>query len=164
MANFKNGEDYYNRIYLQFNLFIAISLLPFGYLLLLKQSDQLYTNLPQPWFSLLTFGLLTAIIAITYQAHKRFVYFLASVDSSKSLREKLASYQTHSVKKYLGFMFAGLLCVSGYYLTVSIFFVIAYIVTLALLSIKRPTLNALIEDLRLSEDETKILIDKLPIP
>lgn len=162
--SFKNGEEYYNKVYLQFNLFIAISLLPFGYLLLLKQSGQLQTSVFEPWYSVLSFGLLMAITAISYQSYKNFTNFLETVDSTMGLRNKLEGYHKNSVRKYLGFMLAGLICVSGFYLTVNTLFIIAYIVTLILLSIKRPTLNTLIDDLKLSAEERQLLIDKEPIP
>lgn len=159
---FKNGEEYYNRVYLLFNFFIAISLLPFGYLLLLRQTGQLVSDIKQPWVWI--FALLLSIVAIIFHANRTFKFFLNSVDNKDLLREKLISYKKASLKKYFSFLLASLICVSGLYLTNSTLFVIGYIVTTILLSIKRPTLNTIIEDLELNEQEQQILIKKEPIP
>ncbi len=161
---FKNGEEYYNRIYLLFNLFIAGSLLPFGYLLLLKQSDQLVMLVSDQWYLPLVISLLLATAAIIFQAHKSFKAFLKTERKPDILRIKLSSYQSASVRKYLAFFLASLICVCGLYLTASSLFIVGYIVSMILLSIKRPTLNTIIEDLELNKEEQNILIEKKDIP
>ncbi|WP_422360932.1 hypothetical protein [Reichenbachiella sp.] len=161
---YKNGEEYYNKIYLLFNFFIAVSLVPFGYLLLLKQSGQLVAQLYGEWYYPVMISLLLAGAAVIFQAKKAFKIYLSTEQKGSTLRDKLDRYKSNSVKKYISFLLAGLICVCGFYLTASPLFIVGYIVSIILLSIKRPTLNTIIEDLKLSEEEQKILIEKEDIP
>ncbi|SMD34835.1 hypothetical protein SAMN04488029_2200 [Reichenbachiella faecimaris] len=161
---YKNGEEYYNKTYLQFNFFIAVSLVPFGYLLLLKQSGQLISLVSGDWYLVVVFTLLLASAAIIFQTSKHFNSYLGIDKNTFSLRKKLDQYKSESLKKYLAFLLASLVCVCGLYLTASAFFIVGYIVSIILLSIKRPTLNTIIEDLKLSEEEQNILIEKKDIP
>lgn len=163
-SHFKNGEEYYNKIYLLFNFFIAISLVPFGYLLLLKQSGQLIALVNGTWFYSILVSLLLAGAAIIFQAIKFFSLYLKSDKNEIELRGKLDDYQSKSVKKYTAFFIASMIYVCGFYLTASAFFIVGYIVSTILLSIKRPTLNTIIEELNLSEEEQNILIEKKDIP
>ncbi|UXX80441.1 hypothetical protein N7E81_04920 [Reichenbachiella carrageenanivorans] len=160
---FNNGEDYYNKIYLHFNFLIAISLLPFGYLLLQQQAGLMMVLVPDQWYIMVVVSLMLAAAGLIFQSHKVFISFLKTDMTADSLREKLVSYKTASQKKNLSFLLASLICVCGFYLTTSGIFVVGYIVSIILLSIKRPTLNTIIEDLKLSEDEQNILIEKKDI-
>lgn len=80
------------------------------------------------------------------------------------LREKLDSYKRESVKKFIAFFLASMICVCGLYISANAFFIVGYIVSIILLSIKRPTLNTIIEDLKLAADEQNVLIEKKEIP
>lgn len=164
ISKYKNGEEYYNKIYLQFNFFIAISLVPFGYLLLQKQAGQLNTLVVEEWCFLVVIALLGASAAVIFQANKNFNDYLSADREAQGLRDKLDVYKTHSVKKFISFFLASMICVCGFYLTAGAFFIIGYIVSIILLSIKRPTLNTIIEDLKLTEEEQQILIEKEDIP
>lgn len=160
---YKNGEEYYNKIYLQFNFFIAISLVPFGYLLLQKQAGLLMPMVDDEFQLMVVSALLLAAAAVIFQVIKSFKEYLAGQEDSQSLREKLDVYKTHSVKKFISFFLASMICVCGFYLTAHSIFIVGYIVSTVLLSIKRPTLNTIIEDLKLSKEEQQILIDKKEI-
>lgn len=162
--HYKNGEEYYNKIYLLFNFFIAISLVPFGYLLLQKQVGELESLVIDEWYYVILVTLLLASAAIIFQSHQKFRAYLKKEQSSNSLRDKLNVFKTESVKKFVGFLLASMICVCGFYLTASAFFIVGYIVSTILLSIKRPTLNTIIEDLKLSEEEQNVLIEKKDIP
>lgn len=108
--------------------------------------------------------MLLAAAAIIFQANRSFITFLKIENIKLSLREKLDAYKSESVRKYLAFLLASLICVCGLYLTANSFFIVGYIVSIVLLSIKRPTLNTIIEDLKLNEEEQNILIEKKDIP
>lgn len=162
--SYKNGEEYYNKVYLLFNLFIAVSLVPFGYLLLLRQAGELFPLVVEPWYYPTVISLLLASGLMMFQANKSFSDFLSLDFVKKGLRTKLNIYKSQSVKKYLSYLLASLICVCGLYLTASAFFIVGYILSIILLSLKRPTLNTIIEDLKLSEEEQNILIEKADIP
>lgn len=158
---FKNGEEYYNKIYILFNLFIAFPLVLFCYLLLLRQSKQLVPVLNNSTDRLLVlFSLLIAAGSLLFFAIKKFKRELAEQNVNEAFREKLIFYYRISKRKYSAFMLVGFMCVSGLYLTNHGVFIVAYILSVVLLSLKRPTLNGFIEDLKLSAEDEKILIDK----
>lgn len=164
VLKYKNGEEYYNKIYFLFNLFIALSLVPFSYLLLQRQSGQLTLAISNSWhIPIAVSSLLLASAAIIFQSMKTFRLSLAIIREEDSLKKKLNLYYKQSIKKYFAFLLSSLLCVGGLYLTVSAFFIIGYITCIILLSIKRPTLNSIIKDLNLSKIEEKILIEKKSI-
>jgi len=85
------------------------------------------------------------------------------VKTHDSLRDLLDSYYRLSTRKFLSLMMVCGMAVAGYYTTVNGLFIVAYVVTMIFLSLKRPTLNLLIEELQLKEDQKKILIDKIEI-
>ena len=163
-SNFKNGEEYYNKIYLLFNLFIAVSLLPFGYLLLQRQAGELYELVEGTLYWLVVVSLLLATAAIIFKANQQFSAFINETKENLTFRRKLEDYKDQSLYKYGLFLLANLICVCGLFLTTNAIFIVGYIVSVILLSIKRPTLNILIEDLKLNEEEQQILIEKKDIP
>lgn len=163
IKTYKNGEEYYNKVYLLFNLFIAASLLPFGYLLLLKQSGQLSPLVSGEWYAPLVAILLLASAAVIFQANKTFNAYLEIKQQSEDLRQKLDAYKAATVKKNMAFFLACMICVCGLYLTTSGFFIVGYIVSIILLSIKRQTLNVIIEDLKLNDKEQNVLIERKEI-
>lgn len=161
---YKNGEEYYNKIYVFFNATVAITILPLGYLLLQKQSNQLLPVVTSYWVSwLLTGSLILAIGAGLFWAIRQYRLGLKAVKEQSSLRAILNSYYAVSTRKFLFLMLISGIAVAGYYVTVNALFIIAYVVTMIFLSLKRPTLNLLIEELNLSDDRKQVLIDKLEI-
>lgn len=160
---YKNGEEFYNNIYLLFNLFIAVSLVPFGYLLLLRQSGQLIPQIPDDWDEIVVVSLLLSAAAMVFQANKAFNIYLTQTKTTDQLRAKLNDYKSASVRKYISFLLSCLICVCGLYLTDHSLFIVGYILTIILLSIKRPTLNTIIDDLHLNFDEQNVLVDKKDI-
>lgn len=160
-TNYKTGEEYYNKIYLYFNALIALSLTPFGYLLLVRQSGDLIPIINDVMaYYAVVIGLLIGMTAVMYNGHFGFENDLSTVDPSLTLREKLDTYMKVSMKKYFLFLLAGVIGVSGLYVTTSAYFIVAYILCVILLSFKRPTLNSIIDDLHLSEGEERILVEK----
>ncbi|MEO9966096.1 MAG: hypothetical protein ABJF11_09925 [Reichenbachiella sp.] len=162
-GNYKNGEEYYNKIYLLFNALIAVSLLPFGYLLLLRQTGSLQSQVPYPLNPLLVVVLILSAAALIYQSYRSFSNFVQSDKTESTLREKLNEYRSESFRKYMAYLLASLILVCGLFLTANGLFIVAYIATTILLSLKRPTLNTIIEDLQLSEEDQKVLIEKKTI-
>ena len=75
----------------------------------------------------------------------------------------LNQYYAISTQKFRGIMIVCGLCVVGYWTTVNGLFIVAYVVSMILLSLKRPTLNLLIEELKLNEEDRQTLIDNSDI-
>ena len=164
VIKYKNGEEFYNKIYLYFNAIIALSLAPFGYLLLLRQSGQLLPlNLGATQLFILVFLLLVVMSLLTFSAHINFEKAVKEMDVNLSLRKKLDVYFSLSMNKYLSFLLVGMLGVAGLYTTANSLFIVAYIISVMLLSFKRPTLDDIINHLKMSAEEEKILIDKTEI-
>ncbi|WP_109831980.1 hypothetical protein [Reichenbachiella versicolor] len=161
---YRNGEEYYNRIYLFFNATVAVTILPLAILLLKKQSNQLIPILPEVWMQWSLAIILNLTIAATlYWSIGQYKTGLSQVKKKTTLRSILDTYYKVSSKKFLSLMLVCGICVAGYYTTVNGLFIVAYVITMIFLSLKRPTLNLLIEELELSEDHKKILVDKLEI-
>lgn len=164
MPNFENGEEYFHKLYIRFNGSIAVTLLPMGWLLLQLQAGRLLPisdNLTISW--LLTGLILSVSVYIFFFAKKSFEDSCQAIAANESLRTKLNLYFSTSNRKFLIFLFAKLLTAIGFFLTASKLFIVGYIIGLILLSLKRPSLSSFLEDLKLSEDEKNILLEKKPI-
>ncbi|UXP32312.1 hypothetical protein N6H18_18395 [Reichenbachiella agarivorans] len=161
---FKNGEEYYNKIYTLFNLSVAVTLLPFGYLVLEKHSGSL-VSMPLDSWLLWSISLpsLAALGYLVYWSHQSFIADKASAKTQPNLRAKLQAFHTLLLKRFLTYTGISGACTLLLFITGSGLFIMAYVVTMILLSLSRPTLNLIIEALDLAEEEEKILIDKLDI-
>ncbi|MFY0625014.1 MAG: hypothetical protein JXR07_01885 [Reichenbachiella sp.] len=163
-SKYQNGEQFYHKLYISFNGFIAVTLLPMGWLLLEKQTDQL---VPLPIDAFYTWLIITSIFlatsALIYSSLTKFKKATRQAAENKRLRIKLDAYRRASTTKYFEFLLVGILYFVGMWLTGNTLFLVGYIVSLILLSLGRPTISAFIEDLKLSAEEETILLEKKPI-
>lgn len=161
MVTFQNGEDFLHKLYIRFNATIAVSLLPMAYLLLLLQSGRLHSIFDSTTnYWIISTCVTLAGLALTFWSQKRFRKSIAIQDAGDNLREKLKQYFSFSMNKYLEFMMIGILFTIGFFLTANKLFIVCYVISLILLSLRRPTLSVFLEDLPLTEEERKILLDK----
>ena len=164
MSKFKNGEDYYNHIYLVFNALIAVSLLPFSFILLEMQGATIYDKMLGDTLSYLLMALTISITAyFTYQSFKQIKSFRAKPIEHLTLRVKLESYRSIIVQHYIYLSLFCLLVTVVLYMTRSNLMVVYYVFLLVLLSINRPTLKRIVEQLKLSKQEQEILYEKSEI-
>ncbi|MBU2914198.1 hypothetical protein [Reichenbachiella agariperforans] len=158
---FKNGEEYYNKIYTVFNLTVAITLLPFGYLVLEKHSGNLGVMSLGSWqlwaVSLPAIATLAYLTWRTQQVHQKEKEI---AKEQSTLRAKLSAYYATLYKRF--WIFAGINMGSTImlYITGSGLFIMTYVGSMILLSLSRPTLNLIIEELKLNPEEEKIIVNK----
>ncbi|MEQ9422843.1 MAG: hypothetical protein RJQ09_00390 [Cyclobacteriaceae bacterium] len=163
-ATFKNGEDFYHRLNLIFNLLIALPLVPFGIMYLATLRNALPEILSDVWLISLVNITITGLAA--YCCWIGFAGFKSSrlqVPVAKPLRAKMIWLHKALMRMYLMFEAASILVALGLYLTQSKIHVISYVVILVIMSLKRPTLKLVVEVLQLNEPEANILREKLPI-
>ena len=164
MRQFKNGEEYYNRIYLIFNALIAISLLPFSFILLEIQDKGLEFAIIKGnlAYSIMAISVL-AISFFTFKSFEQLKTLQGSLITESTLRKKLNIYYSCYLRHYL---ILNSFCVTVtvvLYLTKSNIMVVFYVFLLVLLSIHRPTLKRIIEQLKLSAEDQDILYQKQDI-
>tara|TARA_R110000868_G_scaffold196598_2_gene442569 strand:+ start:496 stop:996 length:501 start_codon:yes stop_codon:yes gene_type:complete len=161
MPKYKNGEEYYNKIYLVFNALIAITLVPFVALFLNIErngaSDAMLSGLAA---YLLAFILSLPYGFLFYTSIKSYKKELTDIKKDSSLRVKLNSYYSVSLKKYFKLTICCVLMVIGLLLTKYFLFILGYILALGVLSIGRPVLNSIISEIPLSDSEIDILNKK----
>jgi len=159
--NYKNGEEYYYKIFQIFNLSVAVTLLPFGYLVLEKHSGNLNSIPMSSWLHwVIVLPTIGAISWFIVQVRKKHATGKEASQKMESLREKLSSYYFVLRKTFIAFGLACTLTVLLLWLTGSGIYIIIYVVIMILLSLSRPTLNLIIEDLKLGADEESCLIKK----
>lgn len=162
MLQYKTGEDFYNKIYLHFNALIAVSLIPFGVLLLDLQKSPpqqaMLTGIPG-YVALILLALTGAFMI--YWALKQ--YKARALKTDLSLRDKLNTHYAHAIKKYIQITIGCLCFVLALWLTRDKIVIPGYIVGLVILSLGRPTLQDIIRQLKLSSDEESILYEKKEI-
>lgn len=149
----ENWSDYYHRLSLIFNSLIAISIVPFGLILLKLETskENFESQVPALLSSVLVWIILPmAILASWYvlkTANKQ--YKLAE---KRTLSEKLALYKKVEVRKYLILSGVAILSLLGLWLTNSYWFVIIYFVMLALYSIINPSEKRIKKKLVISDE------------
>lgn len=162
MIEFKTGEDFYNKIYLHFNALIAITLIPFGILLLNIQKEvNLEPILQGQWPTGIVLALVSLfVVFLIYKGITNYQAGMRSFDKTCSLREKLAKYYSFSIQKYLWISGACAITVVGLFLTRSSVLIPGYVLCLVLLSIGRPTLQDMIAKMKMTPEEINILYKK----
>ncbi|PIB35978.1 hypothetical protein BFP72_11510 [Reichenbachiella sp. 5M10] len=162
---FKNGEEYYNKIYTVFNLSVAITLLPFGYLVLEKHSGRLESLPISSWqLWVITLPLLLIIALLIRWSQHTFKAEKEAARQVEGLRPKLLAFYNCLFKRFAVFTGISGLSTVMLYLTGSGFFIMAYVGAMIFLSLSRPTLNLIIEALQLNPTDEQILIEKKDIP
>jgi len=164
MPKYKTGEDYYHKIYLLFNGLVAVSLVPFGYLVLEKTQGQSQNMITNDYASWLVTSLLLIIGGILlHTSSKKFREELKLAILKDNLRFKLDAYYLVSRQKILFFTLAALIFDTGLFLTSNTLFIVGFVVSMVLLSLGRPTLKLIIDELRLNNEEQMILSEKKEI-
>lgn len=163
--NFKNGEEYYYKIFQIFNLSVALTLLPFGYLVLEKHAGHLDTISMNSWLLwVIVIPTLVVITALIIWGRKKHNIGKNESQEMPSLREKLTKYYFVLRYTYLIYWLVCSLSIVLLWATGSGIYIISYVVIMVLLSLNRPTLNLIIEDLKLNDSEEKCLVNKEDIP
>lgn len=161
MPKYKNGEEYYNKIYLVFNALIAGTLVPFVVLFLDIErngsDDAIFSKISAYFLSLMLSLIYVFLFYTSINSYKK---ELSHIKKESSLREKLNSYYSISLKKYFRLTICCGVMVVGLLLTKYFFFIIGYILALGVLSIGRPVLNSIISEIPLNESEIGILNNK----
>jgi hypothetical protein len=161
---FENGEQYYKKLHLFFNLTAAIPLLPFTFLYLERSNDPEAFGLASADLSqVLLFALPLMIAATTYFAIKLYRRHALNASEMTLLRDKMVLYFNAALWKFATLEIALLIAVSGLYFTNHWIFIVLFVGILVLLSLGRPTIRKVVVDLRLNREDEKILIDKLSI-
>ncbi|MCV9385339.1 hypothetical protein [Reichenbachiella ulvae] len=161
---YKNGEEYYNKIYTLFNLSVAITLLPFGYLVLEKHSGDLVSMPIDEWKHwVISLPVVIALGWIMWRSQQNFKEDKKAAKSVEGLRNKLDAFQQLLSRRFAIYTGIGAVCTMMLYLTGSGLFIMAYVASMILLSLSRPTLNLIIDELGLSEEEEKIIMEKREI-
>lgn len=164
MPKFKNGEDFYNRIYLIFNGLIAISLLPFSLVFLdIQKNGPENAIIKGIEANGLVFIVIIVISFFAYRSFQDLKVFKKNLNVTNELRHKLIQYYSTFLKHYMVLSLFGLIIALALYLTRMNLLIISYIIILVLLSINRPTLKSIVALLRLSKEEQDILYKKLDI-
>jgi hypothetical protein len=164
MHQFKNGEEYYNRIYLIFNALIAISLLPFSIILLEIQDKGLeFAMIKGNWAYTIMATSVLIISFFTFKSFEQLKDLQGPLIAESSLREKLNIYHSFYLRHYIILNSFCVIVTAVLYLTKSNIMVVFYVFLLVLLSIHRPTLKRIVEQLKLSVEEQDTLYKKQDI-
>ena len=158
---FRNWSDYHHQIYRIYHGIIAISLVPF-FLVFLELE---VTSIKQPrvenfliWFILLTGIPFCFYLSWSVWKGDQFKYEL---DRKLSIKEKLISFRTLEIKKYVWLEIACAISLLGLWLTAHYLFVISYFAILAQFSFLRPSEDRLVKSMRLSKEERKRMHEEI---
>ncbi len=161
---FRDGKEFYAKLYFLFNAYIAVSLLPFGLLFLEVDVKGDRSPILTGMLGVVTMGILfIGSGTLFYLGIDKFRKHLKSTTSTDTLRQKLLTLYDANIKKFQLFTASAALSLLGLYLHKNSLFVITYMLVLANLSIFRPSIRKMIKDLRLSESESQILTENQAI-
>ncbi len=164
MIEYKTGEDFYNKMHFRFNALIALSLLPFSLVFLELKDNQFSTAIITGNIAyVLCFTAIVAIIYYTYLSFQEVKFFKKNVDKSSFLREKLNLYYRIYIKHFVILCSFEVLITGLLYLTEFNILIVCYVPILVLLSLNRPTLKTIIEQLKLSKEEQEVMFEKQEI-
>ena len=164
MLEYKTGEDFYNKMHFRFNALIALSLLPFSLVFLELKDNPFSTAIITGNIAYaLCIIAIAAIIYYSYLSFQEVKFFKKNIDKSSLLREKLDLYYKVYIQHFIILCSFEVLITGLLYLTEFNILIVCYVLILVLLSLNRPTLKTIIEQLKLSKEEQNIMFEKLEI-
>ncbi|MDA0196308.1 MAG: hypothetical protein O2887_13095 [Bacteroidetes bacterium] len=160
-TSFKTGEDFYHRLNFLFNLLVATPLLPFAVLYLLSIKDQI----PDVGLSgvvkiVTTIILSIAAVVIATKAVMDYRNQKLQFDPAAPLRKKLIRLHEALIQKFLWLEVASFLSILGLWLSQHKIHIVVFVIILVIFSLKRPAIKMFVEDLKLKENESRILRNK----
>lgn len=150
----ENWADYYHKISILFNGLIAISIVPFGLILLKIQvgKDRIEPLISPVFSSILIWIILGLAIWVSWMVlqvtPKKYKQF-----KSKILIEKLIFFKQIETKSYLLLTLVAVLSMLGLRLTANFWFVIIYFIILAQYSILNPSEKRIRKKMDISDEE-----------
>ena len=155
---FKNWVAFYQKISLFFNAIIAISFLPFCWLLLEMEAEGNQAALlsdESKWAIRLTaFALVFLLLFFSVKMTKK---GLKAINSETIVPTKLSSFYYIYIKKFIFMELAAVIALGAIYVLRDYFFVFIYLGILVWFSLIRPTYNYVVDKLKLSASEKQQL-------
>jgi hypothetical protein len=160
MSTYKNWTEYHHKINLIFHGIVAITMLPFIWLLMESQTSQLAVVSNDPVI-IIFFGLTCIVLsAVAYMYKKR---NLPGAVNQEQLRSKLDSYTTTLIIHFAFLEGAALLSTLALYLTSHTLFIVLYILILFVFSLSRPNMDRTFRELQLNRQEREIISERKEI-
>jgi len=161
MSTFKNWSDYHKRLNLIFHTIVAVTMLPFVWLLLEMDANQGGGISNDPVVLVLFMAVCLSLTATGFLYKKKQI--IEAINQS-TLRLKLIVYQRVLVVMYMLLEGAAVFATLAFYLTANYLFVLVYIIVLFVFSLGRPHLERTCHELLLDNSERALLIEKGEIP
>ena len=155
---FKNWVAFYQKLSLFFNAIIAISFLPFCWLLLEMEAERnqaaLLSDQSKWTVRLIAFTLVFLLLFFSVKMTKK---GLKAINSETIVSTKLSSFYHIYIKKFIFMEVAAMTALGAIYVLRDYFFVFIYLGILVWFSLIRPTYNYVVDKLKLSASERKQL-------
>jgi len=155
---FKNWVVFYQKISLFFNAIIAISFLPFCWLLLEMEAEgnqvALLSDQSKWTLRLIASALVFLLLFFSVKMTKK---GLKGIASEAIVSAKLLSFYHIYIKKFIFMELAAMIALGAIYVFRDYFFVFIYLGILVWFSLIRPTYNSVVDKLKLSASERKQL-------
>lgn len=161
MSAFKNWPDYQKRLNLIFHTIVAITMLPFVWLLL-KTDGAPREGLTQDPVVLVLFLAVCISLTLTGFLYKK--KQMGEAIHQPELRQKLIVYQRILVVMYVFLESAAVFSTLAFYLTANYLFVLMYVIVLFVFTLGRPHLARTCTELHLSSADRGLLTDGGTIP
>ena len=161
---FRNLDEYYIRLNLVFHAILAAPLLLFIYIYLETRNGDMeppISDAKNLGFLQLSITFITAIFV--FLAFSWYRTRLSQVKPKDHLIKKLEYYRKIGLVQYILFGVASFTTVLGLYLTGKGWYTGLYVIVLMLMSINRPTLKKISDDMRLKGEERQIVLHKKPL-
>lgn len=158
---FKNPEEFHNKLAFIFHALLALPLAAFIYLFLEIKNNNLSPAIEEGSNATFLISILfvgaVLVAALGYYQYKQKKKKAAQ---ENTLPKKLSAYLNYSIVFYAFVEGASILMVLGLYLTTSSVFIVGYMFILLLLSLNRPTPQKYVSDLGLKGNERDIILHK----
>ncbi len=155
---FKNWSEFYQRINLVFNGIIAFSLLPFAWVFLELERGGGGLSIITGWSRYVFQASVLIMIGLGLNwAHRSGKKAIEAIPVKMTLRDKLWEYYQVQVRKLILFEATAVLALIATYINSDYLFVFAYVFILFLFSMNRPRYDKVVDELKLSKKERKLL-------
>lgn len=164
MSEQLTGKTYLQKLQTFAYLCLGTPLIFFIYLYLESSVDELIPKIEEVYNPYLFLPSGIICVALIYFNFKSYNSTLEDARSKKKLKEKLSIYRTASNRRFIVFGICSGILAAGFYLTNFQAFAALFAIMIVLFSIYNPSSRRIVNDLRLKDEEKKVILSGLKIP
>ncbi len=164
MPEILSGKEYVRKLINIAYLNIGIPLLFFAWVYLESNAETLIPKVAENQRLILFIPIVVTSLVFILFGHKKHSYFTKKARKEEDFVNKLVIYQKATTHRFIFYSISSLLITFGFFMTDFQPFAALFGIMIVLFSINHPNAKKVADDLRLKDDNRKIILEGLDLP